>query len=574
VGNYIVERPLGAGGQADVFLARDVVLRRSVALKILFATDGPDVRAVEEARLIATLDHPNVVRVFHVQLHQGTWSMAMEYVDGTNLDTHVKRMGALSPSAALKFAIAATDALEHAHQIGVVHRDIKPQNLLISRAGVLKLADFGLASLASAVALSESRLGTPQFMAPEIWAGESATQQSDLYSLGATLLFMLTASPPFSGSTVESLKRSHLSSTPKIPSSVPSSLAEIILRCLAKKPKSRPSSAKVLQQELASCLLRRRAQKSGVDAPPPTADTDTASRFIAAGARVAADSAVMELPPFASAVDRLDKTLKAGAPIILCHGPPDALEKVVRSALELNSGQIYLAARVTLTSNTPGVIGAIAQRLRLDRLGRTTAAERIIGELEPARGAPSPVPGMIQLSFNRSITDEDIADIVELGKSAHGKSAGFLLLCPPESAHRLGQELASPGQEHLLREIEVRGMSTEELRRYVEVWTQIAGAPGVKWTEDAFRLLIHYEAIREAPLDRLLYNAVTLGLLHELPFFTSWTVAGAAAHNRYIHSLEDILPKWRERASAWPDAEMLSVLATLRRVTEHTDTQP
>src|SRR5215468_4500846 len=180
VGNYIVERRLGSGGQADVFLARDVVLRRLVALKVLHRTSaGPNVRALEEARLIATLDHANIVRVFHVELAEGTWYMAMEYVDGGNLELRVARAGALEPARALRYALVVADALAHAHKIGVIHRDVKPQNLLETRAGVLKLADFGLAGLRRESLENTAKpvrlVGTPQYLAPEMWLGEPAT---------------------------------------------------------------------------------------------------------------------------------------------------------------------------------------------------------------------------------------------------------------------------------------------------------------------------------------------------------------------------------------------------------------
>src|SRR5688572_12617263 len=174
VGNYIIERRLGSGGQADVFLARDVVLRRLVALKVLHRTTGPNnaVRGLEEARLIATLDHPNILRVHHVELSEGVWYMAMEYVDGGNMELRVWRLGALDPIRALRYTAAVSDALQHAHKIGVLHRDVKPQNLLETRSGVLKLADFGLAgwrkeSLESTVK-PVRLLGTPQYLAPEM----------------------------------------------------------------------------------------------------------------------------------------------------------------------------------------------------------------------------------------------------------------------------------------------------------------------------------------------------------------------------------------------------------------------
>src|SRR5262249_24703162 len=208
VGNYIVERGLGSGGQADVFLARDVVLRRLVALKVLHRTTsaGQNVRGLEEARLIATLDHPNIVRVFHVELSEGVWYMAMEDVDGGNLQLRVTRAGARDAGGGVRSALVVADALAHAHQIGVVHRDVKPQNLLETRAGVIKLADFGLAGLRQEGLDNTARalrlVGTPQYLAPEMWLGEPATAKSDMYGLGATLFFMLAGRPPFQAKNV------------------------------------------------------------------------------------------------------------------------------------------------------------------------------------------------------------------------------------------------------------------------------------------------------------------------------------------------------------------------------------
>src|SRR5215831_12217804 len=283
VGNYIVERRLGSGGQADVFLARDVVLRRLVALKVLHRTTaaGQNVRGLEEARLIATLDHPNIVRVHHVELSEGVWYMAMEYVDGGNLELRVARAGALEPGRALRYALVVADALTHAHKIGVIHRDVKPQNLLETRAGVIKLADFGLAGLRQESLETTGRavrlVGTPQYLAPEMWLGEAATVRSDMYGLGATLFFMLTGRPPFQAKTVKDLRAAHLNDQPSFPPDVPPSCAEIVLRCMAKSAGDRPASAVALHEEIQDALAslsgerRRRARRPG--GAPAAAET-------------------------------------------------------------------------------------------------------------------------------------------------------------------------------------------------------------------------------------------------------------------------------------------------------------
>src|SRR6185503_14482103 len=214
LGHYLVERGLGSGGEATVLLARDVILRRKVALKILHGNeDEPStIRGLNEARLIAKLDHPNIVRVYHVEHSHGVWFMAMEYIDGGNLGERVRRLGAMDPVRALRAALAVAGALDHAHQTGVVHRDLKPQNLLVSRTGAIKLADFGLAAVACLQRAeggrrhqSGPRVGTPLFAAPELWSGKPATPSSDLYSLGACLYFFLAARAPFTSDTLEGL---------------------------------------------------------------------------------------------------------------------------------------------------------------------------------------------------------------------------------------------------------------------------------------------------------------------------------------------------------------------------------
>src|SRR5215468_10195160 len=336
VGNYIVERRLGSGGQADVFLARDVVLRRLVALKVLHRTSaGPNVRALEEARLIATLDHANIVRVFHLELR-------------------VARAGALEPARALRYALVVADALAHAHKIGVIHRDVKPQNLLETRTGVIKLADFGLAGLRQEQLDGNARamrlVGTPQYLAPEMWLGEPATAKSDMYGLGATLFFMLAGRPPFQAKNVKDLRAAHLGEQPSFPPDVPPAAAEIVLRCMAKSAMDRPPTATHLHDEINDALgvltgeRRRRPRRPG---QAPIAEP---SGFLTHTARGAADAAVLKLPVFSAAKEKLDEALSSVSPITVFHGPgPDGLKAVQRSVVDVNgTRRFYVAARTML----------------------------------------------------------------------------------------------------------------------------------------------------------------------------------------------------------------------------------
>ena len=202
-GRYDLEREVGRGGMGAVWLARDTVLGRDVALKrvgLMPGTESSDLqRAEREARLAARLNHPHVVAVFDlVEEGDETW-LVMEYVEGITLSAFVQRDGALSPDEAAPLVRQAADALTAAHGAGVVHRDVKPSNMLVTRDGEVKLTDFGIARAEADASLTRTRLvtGSPAYLAPEVASGSSATEASDVWSLGATLFHLLAGHPPY-----------------------------------------------------------------------------------------------------------------------------------------------------------------------------------------------------------------------------------------------------------------------------------------------------------------------------------------------------------------------------------------
>ncbi|HEY3530265.1 MAG TPA: serine/threonine-protein kinase [Nocardioides sp.] len=202
-GRYDLEREVGRGGMGSVWLARDTVLGREVALKRVGLMPGaqlPDLqRAEREARLAARLNHPHVVAVFDlVEDDDETW-LVMEYVEGITLAAFVKRDGALIPDEAAPLVRQAADALAAAHEAGIVHRDVKPSNMLVTPAGEVKLTDFGIARAEADASLTRTGLvtGSPAYLAPEVASGSSATEASDVWSLGATLFHLLAGHPPY-----------------------------------------------------------------------------------------------------------------------------------------------------------------------------------------------------------------------------------------------------------------------------------------------------------------------------------------------------------------------------------------
>ncbi|HEY7877916.1 MAG TPA: serine/threonine-protein kinase [Gemmatimonadaceae bacterium] len=260
VGRYIIERELGRGGMGTVYLARDVSLDRLVALKVLpaafMAQHTLRERFLRETRLVAGMSHPNVVPVHAVEEHPGVIFYAMGFIDGDSLTDRVRRAGPLPPAEVGRVMQEAAWALSYAHGRGVVHRDVKPDNILIERAtGRALLVDFGISRVADSTitSLGES-LGTPQFMSPEQAAGEPADPRSDLYSLGIVGFFALTGRVPFDAPTVQAILAMQVTK-PAPPVGVarpgtPFQLAAAIDKCLAKTPDERWPSAEALVSAL------------------------------------------------------------------------------------------------------------------------------------------------------------------------------------------------------------------------------------------------------------------------------------------------------------------------------------
>jgi serine/threonine protein kinase len=257
-GRYRVERPLGHGAMSTVDLARDVELDRDVALKRLadnLARDD-DLRArfQREARLAAKLAHPNVVRVYDVGADdEGRPFIAMEYVEGETLAELVSRRGPLPPREVADLGIQACRGLAAAHDAGLVHRDVKPQNLLLRTDGVLKLGDFGVAVglEGTRLTMAGTVLGTAAYLAPEQARGEEVTAAADVYGLGAVLYELLTGRPPRNPATLAELTQADAIPTPQ---DAPPDLARIVMRCLATEPDDRPASAAEVARELAATI--------------------------------------------------------------------------------------------------------------------------------------------------------------------------------------------------------------------------------------------------------------------------------------------------------------------------------
>jgi len=265
VGKVLAERyelieKIAEGGMARVYRGRDLLLKRTVAIKILkdqMTGDAAFIRRFErEAQSAAALSHPHIVNIYDVGEQDGTYFMVMEYVDGSNLKQHIREKGRLSVHEAVRISRQIAEALEEAHKAGVVHRDIKPQNILFSRDGKVKVADFGIAIAGdgATVTVGDEIIGTVQYIAPEQARGEIAGKQSDLYSLGIVFYEMVTGKVPFTGESPVAVAMKHIQEQivppGRLVSDLPEQLEQVIMKAVEKDAANRYNTADEFLEDL------------------------------------------------------------------------------------------------------------------------------------------------------------------------------------------------------------------------------------------------------------------------------------------------------------------------------------
>lgn len=268
VGMYLADRyeivgKVGAGGMSDVYKAKDHILGRFVAIKVLKQEFSEDRNFVakfrSEAQSAAGLEHPNIVNIYDVGSEEGLYYIVMEYVEGITLKTYIEKKGQLSFKEAISIAIQVARGIESAHNKNIIHRDIKPQNIIISTEGKVKVTDFGIARAASSNTISSDVMGSVHYASPEQARNGFVDNRSDIYSLGIVMYEMVTGRVPFDGDTTVAVAIQHLQEEMVIPSAyapnLPISLEKIILKCAQKNPDRRYQSMEELLADLRKSLL-------------------------------------------------------------------------------------------------------------------------------------------------------------------------------------------------------------------------------------------------------------------------------------------------------------------------------
>jgi serine/threonine-protein kinase len=255
VGKYRILSPLGSGGFGSVYLAEDTWIDKKVAIKVPHRQNLDFGELLREPRLLASLSHPNIVTVLTAEKQDDVFFIVMEYVPGDTLETVIERDGMLDLARALDYTCQICNAMDHAHKQGIIHRDLRPGNVLVTDQGILKVADFGTSRFLEIAAHGSTVIGSPPYMAPEQFRGK-AVFASDIYSLGVTMYQMLTGMLPYdtpAPSDIDKLMSGELVSPPRLKNpAIPKSVNDIVLRAMAPEVTARYQRATDLLEDILS----------------------------------------------------------------------------------------------------------------------------------------------------------------------------------------------------------------------------------------------------------------------------------------------------------------------------------
>jgi type II secretory pathway predicted ATPase ExeA len=597
LGNYRLEQLVGRGRMGVVYRATDEALLRPTAVKVLSwavaeaAGQDPVAWFLSEARLVARINHPRVVQIYGVARHGAFCYIAMEYVAGESADALVARTGPMAPEAATEVLLQAAAALQAAHASGVVHRDVKPGNLLVGPGRVTKLGDFGMALGPPDIRIGNARLrvGTPWYTAPEVWRGEPAGPAADLYSLGATYFQLLTGRPPYPGPDVPSVEQGHLRGPVPDPRALrpglPAGCAALVMRALAKVPGQRHASAqellwegrRVLQELQLAAAAGPEAPPAGPERrpgrPPPrpalsTAPAPPPSELLAAAfgfvRRPFSDPDPAEPPyrgePFASArlavLGLLDDRAE---PAVAVTGPDGSGRSVLCRGLAAELGGSRMALALDLVRDTGGrsAVSRLCRAAGALEASATASLEALVERL----GEEHRLRGFRPLLVLDGAAAPAAPDLYTLVAAARGTGAfQVLLVGPPGLAHAFGRREAER-----LPEVTLPPLDRAQQAAYLASWLSASrpgAAPPIVVSADALLLAALRSQGLPARLDCLAENMLLLAAAARGHALTSWHAWAASDQERWAGRPAASLPR---RPAGWPPPEVVAVMDACRR---------
>ena len=552
IGNYVVEERLGTGTEGLVFLARDVLLGRRVAVKTA-RVGRESTHGVEEARTLARLEHPHIVRVYHAERSGNSWFIVYEFVAGGTLHAWVERCGPLAPSRALQLATQAAQGLSFAHRQGTLHRDVKPQNLMLSEDGWLKIGDFGLAlDLRSQNLGVLPNAGTPAFLAPELWSGAAPSAAADVYSLGACIFFMLKGRPPFATREVEDLRRAHCELSPLLDEEWPAGLRELLFAMLEKVPERRPGSTDELVEWLQ--LLQRNPERlTSGQAPvprlPPLVEDGVGLGLQAALQGSTGDPAVTALSA------ALQQRCRG---VVVCASHPGDGQVLVRTAASQSQA---VCAQVSLRLDT-GKQSLL--RLMRTEIAGASASHTLAQLAERLRDQQALGGGVVvvEVVAAAGLLPQQLAEVRELLRCAVRTGLVLVQVLPEESAAEL--QLAEPD----LPRIDVPSVPVLCLERHEQLarFAASATADNFLFSRDGSRVLFYLSATTYLPWVELAIAAIDIAAAAGRTVVASWAVL--AAERSCIGDGEEgehAAPAVSSAPRRWPDERTMELLAHLRR---------
>ena len=600
LGNYRLERIIGRGRMGVVYLAKDEALLRPTAIKVLAWTaeeargQDPVQWFLAEARLVARINDPRVVQIYGAARQDDWCYIAMEYVPGQSAEALLAREGRLRPEAATDVLLQAASALWAAHRSDVVHRDVKPGNLLLGPDGITKLSDFGMAHGAAGARLgaAQVRAGTPFYTAPEVWRGGGATPASDVYSLGATYYHLLTGQPPFPGQDLAAVEQGHLSAAPPDPRArvpgLPASCTDLVRRALAKAPAERHPSAQELMwearrvlQDLAAAAGASPAEVPAAPPPPPPPPPAEPRPILSPAPAPLAAALGFTSRPF-TAVDPLDPPFQAEplttAGRLLGEALADPAAQVVVLAGPRGGGVTTLLRRVSTVARRSRMVLALDVRAGQD--GRT-----LLQRLGALAGVPEAGPEateglLVWLADERRQRRQAPLVVLDGVQVPHPSTTGLPAFVAGALATRaatillggapgLGAALARAGVDfrgHPPVEVALPALDHDQVGHYLRSWLAVArppGAPPIIFTPDAVLLLARRSEGALERINRLAENMLWLAAAARQRTLTSWHAWAASDQARWADAVPE--PALPARPAAWPTPEVVKAIDACRR---------